>query len=261
MGDRPTASKESVKLLMAVAANEGFKLASVDIRAAFLQAKTLDREVFVQPPKDIRKEGVIWKLKKPLYGLDDASRKFWLKVKEMFLDLGLWTMVGDEAFYYLHRDGKLHGAVLTHVDYFTLAGTEEFLRMVLDGVSGRMVVSKVEKDKFRYTGLDIRALEDGVEISMKDYVDSLEDVGEIRKADNRNDPLSAMELKEYRKMTGKVNWLAQSTRPDLCYTGLDMSKKSNLATISDLRRINIVLKKVRERESTVRFCRIGVKED
>ena len=71
--DSPTVSKESFKMLMAVAANENFKLASVDIRAAFLQSKTLDRDIFMLPPPDIRKPGVIWRLKKPLYGLDDAS--------------------------------------------------------------------------------------------------------------------------------------------------------------------------------------------
>ena len=80
--DSPTVAKESFKLLMAIAANNEFKLVSMDIRAAFLQAKTLDIEVYMKPPEDIRKQGKIWKLLKPLYGLDDASRKFWLKVKE-----------------------------------------------------------------------------------------------------------------------------------------------------------------------------------
>merc|ERR1712089_60158 len=74
--DSPTAAKESFKLLLALSANFGFKIVSMDIRAAFLQAKTLDREVFVRPPRDIEKPGIIWKLLKPLYGLDDASRKF-----------------------------------------------------------------------------------------------------------------------------------------------------------------------------------------
>merc|ERR1712002_1035871 len=80
--DSPTAAKESFKLLMALSANFNFKIVSIDIRAAFLQAKTLDREVYVKPPKDQEKEGIIWKLLKPLYGLDDASRKFYLKVRE-----------------------------------------------------------------------------------------------------------------------------------------------------------------------------------
>ena len=75
--DSPTALRESVKIFLAVAANEAFELESVDIRAAFLQSKELDRDVFVEPPKDLKKENIVWKLKKPLYGLDDASRKFW----------------------------------------------------------------------------------------------------------------------------------------------------------------------------------------
>ena len=80
--DSPMAAKESFKLLAALAANCEFKVVSIDIRAVFLQAKKLDREVFVRPPDDIKKEGKIWKLLKPLYGLDDASRKFYLQVKE-----------------------------------------------------------------------------------------------------------------------------------------------------------------------------------
>ena len=55
--DSPTATQESFKMLVAVAANFGFKLASVDIRVAFLQSKVLDREVFIEPPSDVKKQG------------------------------------------------------------------------------------------------------------------------------------------------------------------------------------------------------------
>ena len=44
---------------MAVAGNSYFKLASLDIRAAFLQSRMLDRDFFIKPPPEIRKEGVI----------------------------------------------------------------------------------------------------------------------------------------------------------------------------------------------------------
>ena len=63
-------------MYFAVAANEGFELRSIDIRAAFLQAKGLDREVYMEPPKDIRKKGKLWKLKKPLYGLNEPAASF-----------------------------------------------------------------------------------------------------------------------------------------------------------------------------------------
>ena len=61
----------------------------MDIRAAFLQTKKLDREVFVRLPDYIKKEGKISKLLKPLYGLDDASRKFYLKVKKNVTGIGI----------------------------------------------------------------------------------------------------------------------------------------------------------------------------
>ena len=78
---------------------------------------------------------MIWKLKKPLYGLDSVSRKFWLRVKEVLKSIGLKVMEGDEAFYYLHRNGDLIGTVITHVDDFTLAGTEAFVNEVIETVS------------------------------------------------------------------------------------------------------------------------------
>merc|ERR1712030_141285 len=95
--DSPTMRRESLKLFFSIAANEGFKLRSVDIRAAFLQAKGLERDIFLLPPRDVQKEGLLWKLKKPLYWLNDASRKFWLKVKEVFGKFGVRKLVGDEA--------------------------------------------------------------------------------------------------------------------------------------------------------------------
>ena len=131
--DSPTMLRESLKLFFSVAANEGFNLRSVDIQAAFLQAKDLEREIFLLPPKDVKKEGLIWKLKKPLYGLNDPSRKFWLKVKAVFADFGLKKLDGDEALYYKHNEnGDLEGMISTHVDDFNLAGSEEFLDTVTE---------------------------------------------------------------------------------------------------------------------------------
>ncbi len=61
--DSPTMRRESLKLFFSIAANEGFKLRSVDIRVAFLQAKGLEREIFLLPPRDVQKEGLLWNLK------------------------------------------------------------------------------------------------------------------------------------------------------------------------------------------------------
>ena len=79
-------------------ANNDFDLALLDISAAFLQGNLLDRGMFIEPLSDQRMDRYLWKLKKPLYGLDDASRKFGFKLKQTLKSLGLKVMIGDEAF-------------------------------------------------------------------------------------------------------------------------------------------------------------------
>ena len=107
-------------------------------------------------------------------------------------------------------------------------------------------MSKLERDNFRFTGLDISTVEDGFEIEMADYVDSLRDIKEIPKAD-KDDDLTKQEIKEYRKVTGKLSWLANSTHPHLSFTALTMSKKNTSPKISDLRNIASPQEGVREK--------------
>ena len=68
-------------------------------------------------------------------------------------------------------------------------------------------------------------------------------------------------MKLYKKMTGKIAWLANSTRPDLCYQALQMSKKNQGATISDLRDINRILKHIHSKDSKLKYRDLGNKED
>ena len=73
--------------------------------------------------------------------------------------------------------------------------------------------------------------------------------------------MTTAEIIIYRKMTGKLSWLANSTHPDLSYTALAMSKNNKSAKIKDLRDISRVLKKAKERSSRMKFSRIGSKDD
>ena len=56
--DAPTMLRESMKLFFPVTGNQDFELRSMDIRAEFLQARELDRDVFFNATKGY-KEGRI----------------------------------------------------------------------------------------------------------------------------------------------------------------------------------------------------------
>ena len=130
-------------------------------------------------------------MKKSLYRLNDASRKVWFCVKEV-PKVGMKVMEGDKAIYYLQ------GCLITHVDDFTLARTPEFIKEVLEMIEIELTISKIERDNFRFTGLDISTVVDGFEIRMADYADTFTEVKEIRKTD-QDDDITKQKIKEYRK--------------------------------------------------------------
>ena len=59
-----------------------WELQGIDIKTAFLQGEDIDREVFViQPSESKTPEGYLWKLNRCIYGLSDASLKWYSRVK------------------------------------------------------------------------------------------------------------------------------------------------------------------------------------
>ena len=73
--DSPTGSKECMKMLIAITASKKWTMKSIDIKAAFLQGQPINRELYVKPPPEAESPpGVVWKLKKSVYGLNDAAK-------------------------------------------------------------------------------------------------------------------------------------------------------------------------------------------
>lgn len=71
--DSPTCASESLRLLLAVICQKHWTVHSMDIKSAFLQGMELSRGIYIRPPPEAASEGVLWKLKKCVYGLADAS--------------------------------------------------------------------------------------------------------------------------------------------------------------------------------------------
>ena len=120
--DSPTAHKDSLKLALAIAANENWDIISADIRSAFLQGKTLDRKVYVVPPPEANVKGVLWLLEKAAYGLVDGSRLFYLELKAKLEGLGMKEVSSDSGLFTMHLKGKLIGIICSHVDDLFIGG-------------------------------------------------------------------------------------------------------------------------------------------
>ena len=58
-------------------------------------------------------------------------------------------------------------------------------------------------------------------------------------------------MRVFRKYVGKLNWLAANTRPDLAINALELAKKQKTAVLKDLRNVNRILQKVREKDCKI----------
>ena len=99
----PTVTKESIRLLVSMAAGQQWDVNSIDIKGAFLQSKPLERDVWVKPPLEAgRKKGKLWKLTKSVYGLGDASREWYLTFSKFLVSTGAQSSPLDKCLFTWH---------------------------------------------------------------------------------------------------------------------------------------------------------------
>ena len=118
----PTCTKDSFRLLLSVLSSKSWKIHSLDIKSAFLQGKPLNRTVYLKPPKEANTSKA-WKLKQAVYGLSDAGRHWYDRVKIEFLKLGLTVSKLDKAVFIYIKDGVCQGIIIAHVDDFLFGGS------------------------------------------------------------------------------------------------------------------------------------------
>ena len=259
--DSPTASKEAIKLALIIAANEGFKVQSGDIKSAYLQGNILNRKVFVRPPKEANSNGKLWLLLQAAYGIVDGGRLFYLKLSETLCELGMHRVHSDGALFTYVKDGKFHGLVTTHSDDLILAGDNIFEKDISSKLQKIFKFSKVENDSFKYCGCNVTVKKDGtIELDQNDYIDRLE---ELRFDDNARDAeeLSKQEIKSVRGKIGELLWISLMTRPDLSFDVNMLSSEVAKGTVATLKAVNKIVKRAKSSKNVMRFSKLGKLSD
>ena len=82
-------------------------------------------------------------------------------------------MYEDNAFFYLNKNGTLKAMISSHVDDFEIAAEEEFGLEIIEKIRKHLMISKIEKNEFRFTGVNIKRTDDSIVMSMEDYAASL----------------------------------------------------------------------------------------
>lgn len=252
--DSPTIGRAALRLFLCISLTFGWDIHCMDIRSAFLQGKDIERDIYIKPPKDFGREGMVWKLKKCLYGLKDGSRNFYFSIKEHLESCGCTVSNLEPTLYTYKVNGELMGWLLSHVDDFVCAGTQTFHEKVIKPLSDRFNVSKDEKNQFKYVGMAIEKHSECITVSMSDFIGNI-DVESFRRLMGSRD-LSTPEYTQFRSLVGKLNWLAGTSRPDMSFSTVEFSTKFTQATTKDLNQVFKTVQKAKVSDFKVMFSHL-----
>ena len=133
--DSPTLSTASEAFIMQWIASEKYRLISSDIKTAFLSGDEDVRNIFIAPPDDVRKmlnvdHDTVLRLRKAVYGLVNAPKKWWDKLKKsLSYNMVLRVVLSTHACLF-YGSARVHGVLGEHVDDMVGGGNETFNRVM-----------------------------------------------------------------------------------------------------------------------------------
>jgi len=135
----PTARQQTIMMMIALGAykgEQGYKLSGWDAEAAFLQTP-VKRDIYIEFPKQLSGgKRRILKMKRMMYGLDDASREWFNFVKETLVENEYKQCINDPCAF-VKREEKEVCIVAVHVDDGTDLCNSERLSQELYRILGR----------------------------------------------------------------------------------------------------------------------------
>ena len=122
----PVARLDTIRLLLALAAQKQWKIYQLDVKSAFLNGY-LDEEIFVEQPEgfvaDMKK---VYLLKKALYGLKQAPRAWYSRIDDHLLNIGFNKSMSESTLYIQVINHELI-VVSLYVDDLLVTGSNEEL--------------------------------------------------------------------------------------------------------------------------------------
>jgi len=255
-----TPSFTTLKLLLTLAISRTWFVMGADVSTAFLHALWTKDETFIVPPAEFYPEGgVLWRLRKALYGLK-SSPKLWQTHFASTMSKFDFERCKSDANLYRHVDGDLY--VLCYVDDLLIVGEKSRVDSTFALLSSELVMKNTgtlceENDKRNFLGRQLtRTADSSILISMDPtYVAKILEESGMSKCRAANTPgtealkrkiedeyeLSREDHSAYRKLVGQLLWLAP-VRPDIAYGVKELSRGVSSPTAEHLSKAKHLLR-------------------
>eukprot|EP00253_Pinus_taeda_P023791 PITA_23791 len=104
----PVARYSSIRSILALSAQMGWKIHQIDVKTTFLNGK-IKEEVYIEQPEGFETfdhESHVSRLKSALYGLKQAPRTWYTRINIYFTELGFTKSETDVNLYHIMVEGK-----------------------------------------------------------------------------------------------------------------------------------------------------------
>jgi hypothetical protein len=236
----PVVRWDTLRTMLAYCASRRYKLRTFDISKAFLNAD-LDFAVHMEPPDGFEyPTKSVWLLKKAIYGLKQAGAQWYdrltkfvkssLKGEKSKMDPCIFRVNGK----YYDMAGE-HAFVLIYVDDIPILSTcSELAKAILSRIEGEFDLSKSGEDEDQEM-LGVKIIQDpetgvisldhslhirklvtdyGMTVSAGPGMRTSPGVAKLRLTENCGE---AVDEKGYQKLVGRLQYVANTTRPDIAY--------------------------------------------
>ena len=124
----PVDRMDTVRMIIAVAAQRGWGIYQLDVKSAFLHGE-LKEDVFVEQPQGYEvagKKDMVYKLHKALYGLNPAPRAWFSRIEAYIVKEGFVSSSSEQTLFIKQKGGKLI-IVSIYVDDLLFTSNDEEL--------------------------------------------------------------------------------------------------------------------------------------
>jgi Reverse transcriptase (RNA-dependent DNA polymerase) len=167
----PVAKMSTVRTLISLAANEGWKLHQLDVKNAFLHGDFLE-EVYMEVPPDFGTKQTVDKvcrLKKSLYGMKQSSRAWFDRFRKTMVGMGYRQTNADHTVFF-RRYGDHITVLAVYVDDMIISRNDECEIALLKKKLGKEFEVK-DLGQLRYfLGIEIARGAERIILSQRKYV-------------------------------------------------------------------------------------------
>ncbi|OMO69325.1 Integrase, catalytic core [Corchorus capsularis] len=228
------ARHDTIRLLLALAAQKSWKIFQLDVKSAFLNG-FLEEEIYVEQPEGFVVKGSedkVYLLKNALYGLKQAPRAWYTRIDTHLLQLGFQKSKNEATLYIKQSTSDLLIVSLYVDDLLVIGSNSELVQQFKSEMFEVFDMTDLGEMSY-FLGMEISQSEQGIFINQNKYA------GEVLKKFkmfnckpvptplvvneklSKDDGCEKVDETLYRSLIGCLLYLA-ATRPDIMYSSAEL---------------------------------------